>query len=155
MAETTGAQRRGLLADLVAGGRFCRDTRLGGILHPGVVSLREVTDGDSLHVCIDAEDRLSVHVDRFSPVAGGRENGCCRYSVRAVVAHLAAHLAAQAHRLASGARGRHRCRLQCELVEVDADGSAGDPTSEDDSTFELRCDEIGDVAADSASRPGG
>ncbi len=109
---------RGFLAGLVASGRFCRDTRLGGILHPGAVSLREVTDGDSLHVIIGDEDRISVHVDRFSPVAGSTDGGCCTYSVRAVFAHMAAHVAAQVRRLLSGGRGGHRCRLQCEQVEA-------------------------------------
>lgn len=121
MNPDTGPQRSGLLADLVASGRFCRDTRLGGIFHPGVGSLREVTEGDSLHVLVGGDDKISVHVDRFSPVAGGRPDGCCRYSVRAVVSHLAAHVAAQARRLASGARGRHRCRLECESVDEACD----------------------------------
>lgn len=112
--------RREFFADLVASGRFCRDTRLGSILHPGTMSLREITDGDSLHVCVDGEDRISVHVDRFSPVAGGCPDGSCRYSVRAVVAHVVAHVAAQARRLVNGARGGHRCRLECALVEVEA-----------------------------------
>lgn len=132
-AATTGldGEHRGFLTDLVSSGRFCRDTRLGGMLHPGVVSMREVTDGDSLHVLVDGDDRLSVHVDRFSPVAGRTADGCCEYSIRAVVAHVAAHVASQVRRLANGARGRHRCRLHCEQVDAD-DGvvdaaSAGAP----------------------------
>lgn len=119
----TGPPRRGFLADLVASGRFCRDTPLGSILHPRVESLREVTDGDSLHVLVGRDDKISVHVDRFSPVAGSRPDGCCRYSVRAVITHLAAHVAAQARQVARGARGRHRCRLECESVEVDDDAA--------------------------------
>lgn len=115
----------------MASGRFCRDTPLGGILHPGVVSLREITDGDSLHVCIGAGDTVSVHIDRFSPVAGARPDGCCRYSVRAVASHVATHLIAQARQLANGARGRHRCHLACELVEVDDDQATGADASGD------------------------
>lgn len=122
--------RPGFLADLVAGGRFCRDTRLGGILHPGVVSLREVSDGDSLHVLIGDDDKISVHVDHFSPVAGGNADGCCTYSVRAVVAHVAAHVAAQFRRLANGARGGHRCRLTCEQVEADDETPSSQPCSD-------------------------
>ena len=38
------------------------------------VSLREVSGGDSLHVCIDG-DRVSVHVDHYSPVAGSNPDG--------------------------------------------------------------------------------
>lgn len=111
--------RRGFIEHMTASGRFCRDTPIGGVLHPGVVSFREITDGDSLHVCIDGDDRITAHVDRFSPVAGARPDGCCRYSVRAVAAHVLAHLVAQARQLAHGARGRHRCRLTCEQVEVE------------------------------------
>lgn len=117
-AEGEGGARRGLFADLVASGRFCRDTPFGGMLHRGSTSLREIAPGESLHVCIDASDRVSVHVDRFSPVAGGRPDGTCRYTVGAVLAHLAVHVAAQLRRLVHGARGRHRCRLRCELVEA-------------------------------------
>ena len=118
-ATATPADRRRFFDELVESGRFCRDTSLGAIFHPGSVSLREVSDGDSLHVCIDGRDRVSVHVDRFSPVAGACPDGSCRYSLGAVLAHVAAHISAQFRRLLRGARGQHRCRLECELVEVD------------------------------------
>ena len=111
------SDRRRLFADLVASGRFCRDTPAGGILHRGSVSLREISEGDSLHVCVDGDDRVSVHVDHFSPVAGANADGTCRYSVAAVVAHLAAHVRDQLRRAVRGARGQHRCRLECELVD--------------------------------------
>lgn len=125
----TPEARRALFADLVASGRFCRDTRLGGMLHPGAVSLREVTDGDSLHVCVEGE-RLSVHVDHFSPVAGTGPDGCCQYSVRAVLSHLADYVVAQARQLARGARGRHRCRLECEVVDDDDAAPGTSPCGE-------------------------
>lgn len=118
-ATATPADRRRFFAELVESGRFCRDTSLGAIFHRGSVSLREVSDGDSLHVCIDGADRVSVHVDRFSPVAGACPDGTCRYSLGAVLAHVAAHVSAQFRRLVRGGRGQHRCRLECELVEVD------------------------------------
>lgn len=133
LVAAVGAGRRGFIEHMLANGRFCRDTPLGGVLHPGVVSFREITDGDSLHVCIDGDDRISAHVDRFSPVAGARPDGCCRYSVRAVATHLAAHLVAQARQLARGARGRHRCRLTCEQVDADrdpADDAGACPTAD-------------------------
>lgn len=112
-----GPDRRRFFADLVATGRFCRDTPAGGVLHRGRVSLREISDGDSLHLCVDGHDRVSVHVDRFSPVAGAHPDGTCRYSVGAVAAHVVAHLSAQLRRLVRGGRGQHRCRLECELVD--------------------------------------
>lgn len=118
-ATATPADRRRFFAELVESGRFCQDTPLGAVFHRGSISLREISDGDSLHVCIDGADRVSVHVDRFSPVAGACEDGSCRYSLRAVLAHVAAHVSAQLRRLVHGARGQHRCRLECELVEVD------------------------------------
>ena len=123
-AALTGRERRRLFADLVATGRFCRDTPTGAILHRGRVSLREISAGDSLHVCVDGADRVSVHVDRFSPVAGANPDGTCRYSVGAVVAHVVAHVGAQLRRVARGARGRHRCRLECELVDVSEDDAS-------------------------------
>lgn len=121
--------RRRFFSDLVTSGRFCRDTPVGGVLHRGTVSLREISDGDSLHVCVDGDDRVTVHIDHFSPVAGARTDGTCRYSVGAVVAHLVAHVRDQVRRAASGARGRHRCRLECDLVELsgeEAEGAPGD-----------------------------
>ena len=123
------ADRRRFFADLVASGRFCRDTPAGAILHRGGVSLREISDGDSLHVCVDRDDRVSVHVDHFSPVAGANPDGTCRYSVGAVLAHLVAHVREQLRQVARGARGQHRCRLECEFVDEDeacADADAGD-----------------------------
>lgn len=117
----TRPERRRLFADLVASGRFCRDTPVGGILHRGSVSLREVSDGDSLHVCVDGNDKISVHVDHFSPVAGAKPDGTCRYTVGAVVAHLAAHVRDQLRRAVRGARGQHNCRLECELVDAGED----------------------------------
>lgn len=116
--QAAASERRRFFADLVATGRFCRDTRAGGMLHRGQVSLREVSDGDSLHVCIDGEDKVSVHVDHFSPVAGANPDGTCRYSVGAVVAHVVAHVNAQLRQVFRGGRGAHRCRLECELVDV-------------------------------------
>ncbi|HET7489062.1 MAG TPA: hypothetical protein VFJ85_14120 [Acidimicrobiales bacterium] len=113
---TTGVKEPALFGDLVATGRFCRDTRLGGLLHRGSVSLREVSDGDSLHLCVEGS-KVTAHVDHFSPVAGTCPDGRCRYSVRAVIAHVVAYLRSQARQLAAGARGRHRCRLECEVVE--------------------------------------
>ena len=116
--------RRRFFADLVASGRFCRDTPVGGILHPGSVSLREISDGDSLHVCVDCDDRVTVHVDHFSPVAGAKADGTCRYSLGAVVAHLVAHVRDQLQRAVHGARGRHSCRLECDLVDASEDEAA-------------------------------
>ena len=121
---TPAVERRRFFADLVASGRFCRDTPLGGMLHPGTVSLREISDGDSLHICVGPDDRVTVHVDHLSPVAGGGPDGRCHYSLRAVLTHLAAHVRQQVHQVRKGARGRHRCQLECELVEVLDDGSA-------------------------------
>lgn len=124
--EQPTAATRELFADLVATGRFCRDTRLGGLFHRGDVSLREVSDGDSLHLCVDGA-RVTAHVDHFSPVAGSCPDGRCRYSVRAVLSHLVAHLRAQVRQLLCGARGRHRCNLECEVVDDATEASPPAP----------------------------
>ncbi len=142
--QAAASERRRFFADLVATGRFCRDTRAGGMLHRGQVSLREVSDGDSLHVCIDGDDNVSVHVDHFSPVAGANPDGTCRYSVGAVVAHVVAHVNAQLRQVFRGGRGAHRCRLECELVDV----------SEDDASAVVEAAMAAPPAPDCADRAG-
>jgi NRPS condensation-like uncharacterized protein len=110
-------QRPGLFGDLDEG-RFRRDTRWGAILHPGSVSLREARATDALHVSVKGE-RLTVHVDRFSPLAlkpGGRRR---RYAPVRVLVHVVSLVGDAVHLL--GGRHPERCELDCEIVEVDDD----------------------------------
>jgi hypothetical protein len=118
-----------LFDSLDASGRFHRDTPLGRIFHPGAVSFREIAETDSLHVSVLPGNRISVHVDRVSPLAvdhGGR----CRYSLLRALVH---NLAVVADVLRGVARRRqvdHRCHLDCELVWVPDDEPVDHPASD-------------------------
>jgi hypothetical protein len=79
---------KAFLEALVSSGRFCRDTAAGGILHPGLTSVREVVSGDGLHLSLDSENRIAVHIDNHSPVAGTRPSGECRYERVNTIAHI-------------------------------------------------------------------
>lgn len=116
---------QGLQRALEAAGLH-RDSRLGGILHPGKISFREASARDSLHVLIDG-NRVSAHVDRFSPLHR-RGEGDCRYSWPRVVAHNIAFLVDDMSRRVRGHRGNHRCNLECEVVWVD-DGHGSETPS--------------------------
>jgi NRPS condensation-like uncharacterized protein len=99
-------------------GRFRRDTRLGGMLHRGSVSLREARATDALHVAVKGE-RVTVHVDRFSPLALKPGDRRRRYAPLRVAVHMVSLVGDGLHLL----RGRHaeRCELACEVVEIDDD----------------------------------
>ena len=109
-----------LFQELDADGRFHRDSPLGRIFHPGAVSFRQVSATDSLHVAVHDGNRVSVHVDRVSPllVRVGRR---CRYSLARAIVHNAVHLAEGVGRLVRRQRGRHACHLDCEIVWVPDD----------------------------------
>ena len=109
-----------LFSQLEANGRFHRDSRLGRLFHPGTVSYREISATDSVHLSVTGENRVSVHVDRVSPLlvrAGGR----ARYSVCRAVAHNATVLADVVGRLVRRQPSDHRCHLDCEIVWVPDD----------------------------------
>ncbi|MFP5317567.1 MAG: hypothetical protein ACLGI2_04655 [Acidimicrobiia bacterium] len=109
---------RTLFAELDADGRFHRDSLLGRLFHLGAVSsYREVSATDSLHVSVHPGNRVSVHVDRVSPLVVGVDRRC-RYSVVRAVVHNAVHLGECLVRLVRRQRGRHACHLDCEIVWV-------------------------------------
>lgn len=103
-----------LLRHLDASGHFHRDSRLGRMYHPGMVSLREHVPTDSLHVSVDG-NRLMAHVDEVSPLAvdGAGES---RYSIRRATAHNAAGMAQDLMLFLRGRQGDHRSELNCEWV---------------------------------------
>ena len=125
---------RPLFQRLEATGRFHRDSRLGRIFHPGTTSYRELTATNSVHLSVTAENRVSVHVDRFSPLVV-RTGSRARYSICRALAHNVAVLGEVVCRLARRQQADHRCHLDCEirwvpddeLDEVDED----DPEPED------------------------
>lgn len=110
----------GLVARLRATGRFSRDTALGGLFHPGQVSLRECSLEDSLHIIVSGT-RVSVHRDRYSPLRAGHEGRIARYSVAGTLRHLLGIILDGLSRLASGQIRHHRLELDCAVID------AGDP----------------------------
>lgn len=99
--------------------RFRRDTRLGGIFHPGKLSFREVSPNDSLHVVVDG-NRLKVHVDQVCPLDCEAADGT-RYSLARVVAHNLSDVVTSVIRRIRGRHRGHHCHLECEVVWVDDD----------------------------------
>ncbi|HEU5002711.1 MAG TPA: hypothetical protein VFW71_08030 [Actinomycetota bacterium] len=82
--------REGFVADLVATGRFCVDTRGGGMLHGGFTSLREHSPdtNQALHVSVGCRDLLWAHTDSVAPNADSRADGHCVYDRRRVARHI-------------------------------------------------------------------
>ena len=123
VADLESADPLELIGVLEASGRFHRDTRLGGILHPGRISFREISPTDSMHVLISGTS-VSAHIDEVSPLKCGRD-GRWRYAWLPVVSHNVKGLLADAGRRIRGRHGEQRCDLDCEIVWVDEDD--GDP----------------------------
>ncbi|MGH2720127.1 MAG: tetratricopeptide repeat protein, partial [Actinomycetota bacterium] len=104
------------LDDLVATGSFCKDTRAGGILHPGTVSVREVARGAGLHLSLGPDNRIFAHVDGHSPVVGTRAGGLCRYERSSTLTHFAHEvLPLMLHPLRGGGQNHLKGDLKREL----------------------------------------
>lgn len=101
-------------------GEFHRDSRLGRVFHPGTVSYREISPNDSLHIAVTPDNRVSVHVDRVSPLST-RSGNRSRYSLLRVLRHNVAHGIDSTVRLWRRRPGDHRCELDCEIVAVEDD----------------------------------
>lgn len=108
----------GLLRELEESGRFRRDTRLGSIFHRGQVSLREVSPTHSLHITVGKGNRVSAHVDRYSPLATNQPEQIARYAFHRVAAH---NLAGIAGNLVRFIPGRRRSRRPCVRPRSQAD----------------------------------
>jgi len=93
-----------LVRDLEESGQFRRDTRLGAIFHRGQISLREVAPSNSLHISVGEGNRVSAHIDRYSPLSTNQPDTTCRYSLPRVAAHNLAGMAADIIRLIPGRR---------------------------------------------------
>ncbi|HET9441672.1 MAG TPA: hypothetical protein VFO65_00020 [Acidimicrobiales bacterium] len=113
-----------LVRSLEANSRFRRDTTLGGILHRGKISFREISPVDSLHVTIKG-NRVSAHVDRICPLSFRERTWARQYSLARVVAHNVVGLVGDVGRRLRRIGGAHRCQLECEVVWVD-DEAVGD-----------------------------
>jgi hypothetical protein len=104
------------LRELEDTGRFRRDTRLGALFHRGKISLREVASSDSLHITVEPGNRVSAHVDRYSPLSKVQpDDARPRYSLHRVAAHNVTGMAADAARLIPG---RRRPRTKAEPPRV-------------------------------------
>lgn len=112
-------REQALFTDLDRTGTFHRDSAVGRIFHPGTASFRQMTPNDSLHIAVSPDNRVSVHVDRLSPLAI-RAGAGCRYSLVRAVAHTVVHAAESLARICQGRGGRHRCELECEGRSRDA-----------------------------------
>jgi hypothetical protein len=115
--DVTTADPLGLIRTLDASDRFRRDTRLGGIFHPGKVSYRETSRSNSLHILIDG-NHVSAHIDEVSPLRASSD-GITHYAWGPVLLHNVAGLLADVGRRIRGRHGDQRCGLECELVWVD------------------------------------
>lgn len=130
-ASTATEDKAGVLQGLDGDGRFYRDNGIGRLLHPGTVSYREAVPENSLHVLVDG-DRVSAHIDRFSPV-GRTADGSGAYPLWRVVVHNACAIGKELVRLLGGKGGDGRCEPSCQWVQVDdelvaklVNGPAGD-----------------------------
>ncbi len=100
-------------------GRLVRDSRLGGMFHAGQVSLREDSPNESLHVSLGPNNRVSVHVDRFSPLGERRASGRRAYSVRRVILHNVGIVVDYVTLFFHRRFGEQRCELTCEQLCAD------------------------------------
>ena len=107
-------------AQAQSSGRFVKDSRLGGMFHAGKVSLREDSAKGSLHVSLGQDNRVSVHIDRFSPLADHHKTRRRRgYSVRRVILHNVGIAVDYVVLFFHRRFGEQRCELECEQVCVD------------------------------------
>jgi hypothetical protein len=113
-----------LVTHLDGNGRFFRDRGIGRLFHPNTHSYREVSATDSVHLVVDAEHHVSVHVDRVSPLRVKRGRPC-RYSLVRAVAHNVCVGVEALARLVRRQHGHQTCHLDCEIVWVPDDEPAG------------------------------
>jgi hypothetical protein len=82
--------RIAFVEDLRATGRFCEDSRGGGMLHGGQTSLRESSpdSNQALHIIVGSGDYIWVHTDSVSPNVWTKEDGHCLYDRHSVTRHI-------------------------------------------------------------------
>ncbi|MDQ6798118.1 MAG: hypothetical protein M3011_08905, partial [Actinomycetota bacterium] len=120
----------GLFQNLAPDGRFRRDSRLGRLFHPRTVSYREARATDSVHLVVN-DDKVSVHIDRFSPLAVQGTTSWRRYAPVRMLAHGLVDVVGE---ITSVLRRRHEHphELVCERVWVDDDADPDDGVGHDD-----------------------
>ncbi len=113
----------GLFQNLAADGRFRRDSRWGRMFHPRTVSYREARATDSVHLVVN-DDKVSVHIDRFSPLAVQGATSWRRYAPLRMLAHGLVDVVGEATSVLRG-NHKHLHDLTCERVWVDDDALDG------------------------------
>jgi hypothetical protein len=101
-----------LLEALAEDRHFCRDTALGGMLHPKRASFRELRTRPSLHIALEPHNRISVHFDREAPTVGSSDDGICLYGRARTARHIWRDVLTSLARPPSGSTPtpRHRTR---------------------------------------------
>ena len=121
--------------ELQSSGRFVRDSRVGGMFHPGQMPFREDSAKESLHVSVGRDNRVSVHIDRFSPLAKRKPGKRRGYSVRRVILHNVGIVVDYVTLVVHRRFGEQRCELECVRIcdddhdECDASTPVGLPAS--------------------------
>ena len=108
-------------AELQSSGRFVRDSRVGGMFHAGQVPFREDSPKESLHVSVGQDNRVSVHIDRFSPLAKRKPGKRRGYSVRRVILHNVGIVVDYVILVVHRRFGEQRCELECVRICDDDD----------------------------------
>ena len=89
------AKGAGITGALISSAKMCWDAGIGGSLHGGQMSNREVSEGDSLHVSVgrSADPELGddgdfdAHIDKYASPKGKR-GIACEYDPKSTAAHL-------------------------------------------------------------------
>ncbi|MGI8777210.1 MAG: hypothetical protein ACR2LJ_07445 [Acidimicrobiales bacterium] len=131
----------GLFQNLATDGRFRRDSWWGRVLHPRTVSYREARATDSVHLVVN-DDKVSVHIDRFSPLAVQGGTSWRRYAPLRMLVHALVDVAGEASNLVRG-RHEHLHDLTCERVWVDDDAVFDDAGLGQDGTDDQGTDDQG------------
>lgn len=67
----------GLLSALMASHEFCYDQGIGGSLHKGQTSVRQISTSDSLHISVGkGSGNFDAHIDRYAPPKGKKKLAC-------------------------------------------------------------------------------
>jgi hypothetical protein len=88
-----GGNASGMIGSLTGSSRMCYDAGVGGSLHAGQMSNREISDADSLHVSVGANPSLGrgegdfdAHIDKYASPKGKR-GLACEYDPVRTMAH--------------------------------------------------------------------
>lgn len=90
-----GAKGDGMAGALISSGRMCYDAGIGGSLHGGQMSNREISEGDSIHVSVGRshdpelgdDGDFDAHIDKYASPKGKR-GIACEYDPARTAAHL-------------------------------------------------------------------